>query len=82
MVEGEVVTFTEVQSLLEEKAAVLDALGFPITNISLSKSCDLHVSMRIIGRANCIPSSHLHSPLSLPPSLPPSHVSSCLLWSW
>ena len=76
-VEGENVVFSEVQSLLWEKAAVLETLGFPITNISQSKSCDLHVSrsstvMKLF-RNNFV--------TSFPPTHPPTHSSSSLLLS-
>ena len=40
-VEGDSLTFSQVESLLLEKADVLHDLGFPISLISQSESCDL-----------------------------------------
>ena len=43
-VEGDRISFSEVEPLLQEKADVLHSLGFPITDISQSKLHDNHVT--------------------------------------
>ena len=39
--EGGSEVFVDVHSHLQEKADALEALGFPITNVSQSESCDI-----------------------------------------
>ena len=42
-VEGRSLTLSELESLLQEKADVLQDLGFPISHVSQSESHDFHL---------------------------------------